>query len=174
MYLQPTSGEFKDIAQAISAVLSTIAVIVAGLWAYWKFIWQKEKEPRAEFDVNAEFIGKQNGKWLLEVSAQLVNRGKVRHLMEDASINIRYLTASDEVAESANAELFRQISFPHSIGRRAIWRNSFIDPGLSFRISYVSWVPQEATYVLLLCKFKYEPKQEWPAQRLLKVPTSQN
>ena len=166
-----TIGEFKDIAQAISSVMGTLAIIIGAGWAYWKFVLQKEREPRAEFDLTADFIGKQDGKWLLEVNARLSNKGKVRHLMKNASLNIRYLTAADPVLESSKDGHFRQVSFPHSIGRRSVWWDSYIDPGLEFRNSYLACVPEEAIFILLLCSFQYD-KGEWPAQRVLKVPDS--
>ena len=82
----------------------------------------------------------------------------------------RYLLPNDPLVESKE-EQFHQVLFPHSIGRRKIGWDSYIDPGLEFRNSYVTWVPAEATYILLLCKFQYDKEQVWPAQRVLKVPT---
>jgi len=169
MKLDMSTETFKDIAQGIAGVTTTLAIIVAGLWAYWKFFLEKEREPRAEFDLTAEFLGVQDGKWIIEVSAQIANRGKVRHLMKKPTMNVRYLTASDPVVESQDETHLRQVAFPHSIGRRTVWKESYIDPGLEFRNSYLTWVPEDATYVLLLCKFEYE-RGEWPAQRVLKVP----
>jgi hypothetical protein len=167
-----TLDSFKNLAEAIYAVVSTLAIIIGGSWAYWKFVIQKERAPRAEFDLTAEFIGRQDGKWLLEVSGRLVNKGKVRHQMENATLNIRYLLPTDPVVESEKESQSRQVSFPHSIGRRSIWWDSYIDPGLEFRNSYLTWVPEEATYILLLCKFRYIKGRYWPAQRVLRVPTS--
>jgi hypothetical protein len=163
-------AEFKDLSEAVSAVVSSLAILLGGLWAYWKFVIQREREPRAEFDVTAEFLGVQDGKWLLEVSARLNNKGHVRHLMKNATMNARYLTAADPILESSEKGHFRQVSFPHSIGRRTVWWDSYIDPGLEFRNSYLAWVPAEATYILLLCNFQYD-KGVWPAQRILKVPS---
>jgi hypothetical protein len=165
---------FKDIAEGVSSIISALAIIAAGAWAYWKFVLQMERQPRAEFDVNAEFIGVQDRKWLIEVSARIANKGKVRHLMKNATINIRYLTLADPVLESSQEGHFRQVAFPHSIGRRAIWQDSYIDPGLEFRNSYLTWVPEAATFVLLLCNFQYDKGENWPAQRVLKVPPITN
>lgn len=165
-----TLEQLKDVARVLSLVTGPLTVIVAGLWALWKFVLQREQEPRAEFDLSAEFLGMQDGQWLLEVSAYLANRGKVRHLMRNATMNVRYLKADDPIEESTDPRHYGQITFPHTIRRRAIWKDSFIDPGLEFRNSYLTAVPADAVYVLLLCKFEYG-KGEWPAQRVIKVPT---
>jgi hypothetical protein len=164
-------AQFKDLAEAISAVVTSLAVLVGGGWAYWRFVIQREREPRAEFDLSAEFVGQQHGSWILEVSGRLANKGSVRHLMKNAMINIRYITASDPIVPSDGRDHFGQILFPHSTGRRQAWWDSFIDPGLEFRNSYVAYVPAEATFVLLLCRFEYD-RGEWPAQRVLKVPNT--
>lgn len=167
--LNLTPEQFRDMAQGASAVVSALGIIIGASWAYWKFIWQKERAPRAEFDLTGEFIGMQDGIWLLEISARLANKGKVRHEMSNAQLNVRYLTAEDHISDSTDPRHFKQVWFPHDLGRRQIWKDSYIDPGLEFRNSYVTQVPGNATYVLLLCKFKYQ-SDEWPAQRLLKVP----
>jgi hypothetical protein len=168
-----TIGEFRDLAQAVNAIVSSLTVIIGGSWAYWKFVIQKEREPRAEFDLSAEFIGHQNGKWVIEVSALLTNKGKVRHLIREPTINIRYITAADSVVESDDPALFGQVTFPHSIGRRKASWEGFLDPGLEFRNSYVAYVPMDATFVLLLCKFEYG-RGKWPTQRVLKVPNAES
>jgi len=84
-------------------------------------------------------------------------------------MNVRYLMSADPVVESRDEGHFRQIAFPRDIGRRAIRMDSYIDPGLEFRNSYLTWVPAQATYVLLLCSFEYD-RGEWPAQRVFEVP----
>lgn len=165
---------FKDLAQGISAVASASAIVIGGAWAYWKFGLHQERTPRAEFDLSAEFTGLQNGVWLIEISARLANKGKVRHQVTDATLNVRYLTVADRVTESTESRHARQVVFPHSIGRRNIWgTQSYLDPGLEVRNSYVTWVPEGATYVLLLCKFKYGG-EVWPAQRLIAVPETKH
>lgn len=127
----------KELADVIYAVTGALAIIIGGLWGYWKFVLQKEREPRAEFDLTAEFLGRQDGKWLLEVSARLINKGKVRQFLRDATLNVRYLKAADAVKESDRDGLFRQVAFPHDIGRRQVWWDTYIDPGLEFRNSYL-------------------------------------
>lgn len=163
--------ELKDLLEALAALATTLGILAAGIWAVWRFGLEKEREPRAEFDITAEFLGLQDGKWLLEVNGCLANRGKVRHLMKNATLNIRYLTAADRATESETEGHFRQVDFPHAIGRRKIWWDSYIDPGLEFRNSYLAWVPAEAKYILVLCQFEYN-RGKWPAQRVLKVPES--
>ncbi|HEU0301864.1 MAG TPA: hypothetical protein VFR37_20585 [Longimicrobium sp.] len=159
----------RDFFEALAGLATTLGILAAGIWAVWRFGLEKEREPRAEFDITAEFLGIQDGKWLLEVNGLLTNRGKVRHLMKNASLNIRYLKAADPVRESDIEDHFRQVEFPHAIGRRKIWWDSYIDPGLEFRNSYLAWVPAEATYILVLCQFEYD-RGQWPAQRVLRVP----
>lgn len=162
-------SDFKDFAEGISALVSSAAILTGGAWAYWKFVLHREKEPRAQFDLDVSFVGLQDGKWLIEVSGCLANKGNVRHLVENATLNIRYLTSGDSVSESSTPRLYRQLYFPHEIGRRKIWWDSYIDPGLEFRNSYLTWVPDNAQFILVLCSFDYD-KGKWPAQRVLKVP----
>src|SRR5262245_27024016 len=156
--------DWKNVAEIIQASVTTIALIVAGVWAYIKFIYRRENVSRAEFTIDLDFVGEQGEYWLVEISAFVENKGSIRHPVKNFKINVRYLLNNDAVVD-AGEDLKFQVKIPHSINKRIenkeryLYRNTYIDPGLRYRNSYVTFIPKTATFVLVLGAFQYGKEQ---------------
>ncbi|PYS18988.1 MAG: hypothetical protein DMG11_32295 [Acidobacteria bacterium] len=81
----------NETIKTIAAVLQVLALIVAGGWAYWKFIHQRMNEPAADIDIDLKFVGKQDGKWIIEITSFLKNQSLVRVKYEDFQVTVRYV-----------------------------------------------------------------------------------
>jgi hypothetical protein len=182
-----------DMNQVLS-ITPLLFAIISAVWFYWLFISRREAEPGAELQINVDFVGQQKAKWLIEVSAILTNRSLVRHRYLDFRVNIRYLLPADEivdgkieVVDDKIKDLHYQTNFPHTIderipkGEKRYFANAeYIDPKLSFRHSYITFVPAEATFILVQCNLQFPTRRRWlrwkkdyerkNAQRLFKVP----
>jgi hypothetical protein len=167
-------AEGESLANIIEAIVTSIAILAAGGWAYYRFVHQREREPRAEFTVDLEFVGIQDNYWLVEVSAYVQNKGLVRHAVRDFRINVRYLTKEDKIVDGDEEILF-QILLPHSIKERIggkdryLVKNGYIDPTIIHRNSYITAVPIDATFVSVFSRFEYLNEYH-SAQKLFKVP----
>jgi hypothetical protein len=161
-------NEFGTWLSIIQATINVLALIVAGAWAYARRV----REPRAEFKIDLDFVGKQDKYWLVEASAYVENKGLVRYSIRDMRIRLRYLTKEDKVEEGGEA-IRHQILFPHSIDvdgfKRYMEKQTYVNPNLQYRYSYITRVPQEATFVLVHCKLKYW-KTFSTTQKLFRVP----
>src|SRR5260370_33812327 len=105
--------DWKNIAAAVQSVTTSIALIVGGTWAYTKFRYRREKDPRAELEVDVNFVGPQDGRMLVEVSVYVENKGNVRHPIRNFTISIRYLLSSDPVVDG-NDQVNFQVNFPQA------------------------------------------------------------
>jgi hypothetical protein len=157
----------KNVSAAIQSLVTSMALVVGGAWAYTKFRYRREKDPRAECDVELNFVGLQDGRVLVEVSAYVENKGSVRHPVQDFTITLRYLLDSDPVVDGSEQVKF-QPNFPHAI-KRELWKETYIDPGLRYRNSYIAALPADATFVLVFGRFYYG-NEKFTVQRLFKVP----
>jgi hypothetical protein len=170
-----TLSELKDIMSIIQSTVHIMAFLAAGIWAYVKFVLRREKEPRAEFDVDLKFVGVQDEFWLVEVSAFVENKGQVRHPVNNFSVRLRYLLHGDKV-EDGLENIGYQLKLPHTIDerienkKRYFWsKDEYIDPGSKHRNSYITALPVEATFVLAMSKFHYK-NRVFPIQKLFRVP----
>jgi hypothetical protein len=182
----------SNYAGVILGCLNFLALVVGGIFAYRRFILQREEHPKIAFDLEVAFLARQNNQILVEVSPVLTNVGLVRHSIdpETFTISLRYLTATDLLQEGG-VELNHQIQFPHSAkvhtkGDKdnthasttkrmlvpADWGDTFVDPGVTQRYSYVMAVPSDAVCLLVRARFDYLDLESafHGAQRAFKVP----
>jgi len=161
--------EFSNWLSIIQASINVVALIFAGAWAYARRV----REPRAEFKIDLDFVGKQDKYWLVEASAYIENKGLVRYSIQDMRIRLRYLTKDDQVRDGGE-DIRHQIFFPNSIDvagfKRIVEKQTYVNPNLQYRYSYITRVPEEATFVLVHCKLKYW-KTFSTTQKLFRVPT---
>lgn len=173
-----------DMSQILS-LTPVLFAIVSATWIYWHFLIRREGEPGTEIEINVDFVGQQKDKCLIEVSAILTNRSLVRHNYHDFQLKVRYLLPHDEVIDGGEKINF-QLNFTRTIderlgGRCRFFANAtYIDPRLSFRHSYITSIPAEATFIWVQCKLLFPTKRHrigWKrqqsmknTQRLLKVP----
>jgi hypothetical protein len=163
-----TLEDWKNIAAIAQASAAVAAACVGGAWAYMKFVYRREKEPRAEFDVHLDFVGLQGDRWLVEASAIVDNKGSVRHPVRKFELHLRYLLRDDPLTGGQETINFQPL-FPHSI-KQLLWQETFIDPQIRHRNSYIACIPGNATFVLVFAKFEYQD-QKFTAQKLFKVPS---
>ena len=68
-------------------------------------------------DIDVRFVGKQDGKWLVEITVLLENKSQVRLKYEDFQITARYLLPGDKV-EDGGHRIHHQLHFPRTIDER--------------------------------------------------------
>jgi hypothetical protein len=151
-----------SVAELIPEYLQAVAIVLAGLWAYWRFFYQQNHEPATDIYIDVERIGLQAGCQILEVTATLENKSLVKHKYEDFRMTMRYLLAEDQVKDGG-AEHNYQLYFPHSIderiGRRRYFANvAYINPRQRFHHRYETFVPVDATAVWVHCKFAFRKR----------------
>src|ERR1700686_4720666 len=124
---------------------SVFVAVISAAWILWLFLLRREAEPGAELDPDVEFLGKQNGKWLIEVVAKLTNRAGVRHWYRQFRVVVRYLLPDDDIFDGEkklNYQLYCQRSIDDRVNDSRYFSNaSYIDPHLTFRHSYITFVP---------------------------------
>jgi hypothetical protein len=151
---------------------------------------KREVEPGSELQLGLEFVGQQANQWLIEVEAVLKNQGLVRQWYSDFRIVIRYLLPYDPI-EDGSKDIAYQLHCPRTINERlstdkpkairCFTNAMYIDPRLTFRHSYITFVPQDATFVWVQCSLRFCGRREWyawrrssetkNAQRLFRVPS---
>ncbi|MEL1243178.1 hypothetical protein AAEO56_02795 [Flavobacterium sp. DGU11] len=176
----------KDYADTIESILTSLAILIGGSWTFWKFILQREKYPKIQFDIDINFISFQDEKLLFEIILIIENVGLVRHEIssENFTLRIRYLRKSDKI-EQGTPEYNYQTNFHHlhevipksEIQRKIIpesWKNTFIDPGVSQKYSYITSLPDDTICLLVKSKFNYSHRNLdfHGAQKLFKAPSS--
>ena len=184
-----------ELIKVIPDYLQAFAVIGAGLFAYYKFIRYRQKEPATNIDVDLRFVGKQDKKGIIEITCILENKSLFRHTYTDFQVTVRYFLPEDKL-EDGPAMINYQLQCPRTIDERLINRTgetpapmrvfsgadltakdenqNYIHPNQIFNQRYITWIPENATFVWVQCKFFYKigskRTQKTNTQKIFKVP----
>ena len=166
--------DWKNIAAGAQSIATIASFGVGGAWVYIKYIRQQERYPNIEFSADIQFIGKQDGYWIVEVIASVENKGKAQHRMQEFEFDLNGIEQGQPI--QTDQRWGNQVDFPLSIARGSFLPAQsqffFIDPGLKAKYSYLTRVPVTVTIVILHCWFKYGDKRKFShtAERTVAVP----
>lgn len=172
MLLQGSSPVPPSI-QVLQAAITVVVGAGAAVWAIVKTVRRREHAPRLQFAVDIQFVGVQDGQWLVELLALVDNNGLVRHTIREFTFDLRILYARDHIKEGDQA-VNGQTLIPNKIKTGAwvpsAWEGTFIEPGVQTRYSFVSAIPVNATFALLHGRFDYGQNSFHTADKLVAVP----
>ena len=173
----------KEIAETIESLLKTIGLVVGAVWIYLKFIRTRENHPKIEFDVDVRLLGRQDNKIIIEIIANLENKGLVRHWINNFSCDILILKSEDPVIHGdkrINYQLLFEKHNPikddsNNERRKRIvwipedWYESFVDAGVKQQYTYLSDVPEVTTFISIYSQFFYKGNDFQTSQRTFSV-----
>lgn len=161
-----------------SKIIAFAALIIGAWWGIVKYLKREEHFPRVGFEVSANFIGNQDGKVLIEVLAQLENKGVVPLKINDLKFKVRCLYENDEI-ERGDDSIRGQIKIPHLLLEGAWvpehWNYTFIYPGVKTEYNYIAALPLNVSFVRVEGSFSYDRKgNSHHAAKLQKMPNQAN
>ena len=172
-----TLDELQTIAETTESVATVIALAVGAVWAYGRFRREREGYAKIDLTVDIDFLGIQEGKWLVHLVARVSNAGKVRHWIRDFSFRLRALPSG--VAPTDGGEkICHQVVFPEVLKRGTwlppTWLGTFVDPGVQNVYRHVAAVPVGISFVLLDGMFRYadEKSESHHSTRAFRVPAT--
>lgn len=168
--LEKTETVFK----IIESFATTIAIIVGGIWAYFRFRRQRENHALIDFSVDIVFHSKHKDWWIVEIIAYIENKGKVQHKIDLFEFELASLSSSDNI--EITEEFGGQVHFPNIITRRSFlpkkYRYFFVEPGLKNKYSFISRIPADTEVLILHSWFNYlDGKHSHSAEVTKKVPS---
>ncbi len=101
----------KDVTEIVSAIVETVAVIGAGIWAYFRFVSNREDETALEISYAYRSETYATNAYLLALEIGFANRGKVRVVVKPQG-NPAYST-DDEIVRYGGDLLIRPVSGGH-------------------------------------------------------------
>lgn len=156
------------------SIITIAAIIIGGIWTYFKFINRREAHPKIIFEVDVRTIGKIGDNWIIELMAILENKGLVRHRIDASTFtfNIRYLTEKDEIKNEhipQTGNKTYQVNFKNELKLRKDekenkwladdWNYTFVEPNTIQKYSHVISVNNEIKFLLVHSRFKYADKK---------------
>lgn len=165
---------WTELIGGVESVVKTIALLIGGGWAFWRYVYQGEFKRRVEFNVDVNFVSVHRDVWLVELVASVENKGLVTHQIMGFSFKLRCIFPEDGVMDTGKKANF-QTDFPHKLKEGTWlpnqWGNTFVRPGICTRYVFVTDVPKHAVAIVLSGRFQYPEKRTFhTAVKLVKVP----
>jgi hypothetical protein len=159
-----------------AAGAQSIAVIIGGVWALRRIFQFRVGKPKIDLNLNATFVERQKGKWIVEVEALLENKAKVRHKFKNFTFEIRYTLAADElenriVKGDGGKDIVLSATFPH-LAAKSSWLDDAeaaedrldygaLEAGETDRWTFVACVPEDATMIFARSELYDEQSDEY-------------
>lgn len=157
----------------IESVATSLALLIGGFWAYFRFVRQRENTALIDFNVEINFVSKKGDWWIVELIAFVENKGKVQHRIKEFDFELASLNVGDRVETAA--QYGNQVHFPNEVAKGSFLPNKcmyfFIEPGLKNKYTYVARIPESAEAIMLHSSFNYlDGKHFHMAEITVKVP----
>lgn len=93
-----TGLEWWRDAASITQSFGTVALgFVGGAWAYWKFGLRQDLYPHIEASADIRFIGEFGEQWIVELVADVENKGEAQHRIDRFDFNLWTINPDDEL-----------------------------------------------------------------------------
>lgn len=144
----------------------TIALVVGGMWAYWRFVRERDRYPRVTLDATIEQVAWFGDERIVRVSVTVRNDGTVRLVIPKMRYTLRTLREGD-VLEDGGEGLLGQPVFPHVDVRRRPFTHprheyAFVDAGTTTSFSSLARLPATAQVALVQVTLRYrDPRSDF-------------
>ena len=177
-----TVTQMKEIVEIIESLAKTIGLVVGAIWIYFRFIRTRENHPKIEFSVSIRLLGRQDNKILIEITADVENKGLVRHWINNFTCDVLILQSNDLVIHGDKRinhqllfEKYNPIKLDNENRQKRIvwipkdWYESFIDAGIKQQYTYLTAVPETTTFISIYSQFYYKDKDFQTSQKTFSI-----
>lgn len=142
------------------------SIVIGGVWAYWRFVFQRDRYPRVTLTPRIEQVAWHSGERVVRVSVDVRNEGSVRLIVPEMRYTLRTLRYGDPVVDGG-PEILGQPEFPHvEVHRRPFTHPrhvyAFVDAGTTTTFTSVARVSASAHVALAQVTLRYrDPGSEF-------------
>jgi len=157
-----SASEFRDWFSALQSLATIASFLVAGYWAWSRFLREDERYPRLQSSAEIKFIGKHGDDYVVEIVAVLENKGRVIYMLKKLDFDLKAILAGNPV--TTGTQYGGQADFAHLVAKgsfltaRVKW--CYVSPGVTNRYSWIAKVPGNARMLSLHCAFHCGDRSE--------------
>lgn len=171
--MAPEIGEgAKRFADVLIAGLQLLAVIVGGIWVFFRFRREDTHVPKVAFNIDGTFFGPQQGSYLAELVMSIENKGLVKHRFEEISLRIRGIRRDAPItlwSDTQRVEFPEQIIDDKDVMYKKKYGSIFVEPDVTQRVTYVARIPVEIRFLLVRAQFQYDSHRTHSTEKVFEV-----
>ena len=140
----------------LSSIVTTLAILIAGIWTLYRFGISRERYPKLQFDLDLRQLGDSGDKNIVELVAVITNKGITRQYIRDFKFNI--LVFDDQMPfDQSDLKIEKRLKFK-DLEKGLNWddpkHTAFVDGGMRREFTYVTALEKEVRFVMIYSKFK--------------------
>jgi hypothetical protein len=166
----------KRIADVVLEALKLVAIVIGGLWVYFRFRRENTHSPKVSFDIEATFFPSQEDACLAEFLMVVKNSGLVKHSFKKITLRVRGISKSDTLAlwgESQRVEFPQRIVDDADVLYSRKYGSIFIEAGIVQKLTFVARIPADIRFVLARAEFEYQSGRTHSSERVFKVDAAE-
>jgi hypothetical protein len=166
----------KRLADVVIETCKLAAVVVGGLWVYFRFKREDTHSPKVSFDIEATFYPVDGGSGLAEFLMVINNKGLVNHKFKKIKLRVRGLKQTDSIKTWGETH---RVEFPQKLidDTDVLYTNKygsiFVEAGITQKLTFVAPIPADIRFVLARAEFEYLSGLTHSAERLFEVGAKQ-
>jgi len=171
------AGIFPSTAPPLPTVLVAgfcLAVIIVAVLAYRRYRAKQSSYADIETSADISFLGQQDNFWIVELKAVLNNKGKAQRKIHKFRFDLNAILADDPI--DAGKKPGGRVNFANEIARGSFVPRGYaycvVGPSVTATYTYVARVPEQATFLILHCRFDYHPGFSHSMEKAVQVPSS--
>ena len=143
----------------LASYAEVLAIVGGGVWAYWRFVRQRDRHPRVTLTAHVEQVAWHGTRRLVRVSVDVRNDGSVRLVIPKMWYTLRTIRAGDMPVDGDDAILGQPV-FAHVEVRRRPFTHprheySFVDAGSVTRFSSLAYAHEDAAIATAKVTLRY-------------------
>jgi len=156
---------WKTTLEIVQHAVESVAVLLGGAWALWRFVLQRDLYSRIEFSLDATLLGRFGDEVMVELAAIVTNRGAVRHRLPAATFtfSLHVLPEGAVLQLATEKKLNGMVLFPPALIEKRTWipvswEYGLVAAGASQRFTHVTKLPSTTACILLFSRFRYSDR----------------
>jgi hypothetical protein len=165
----------KRLADVIIEALKLLAIIIGGIWVYFRFRREDTHSPKVSFDIEIHFFSNYPDASLAEFLMVIKNSGLVKHSFKKITLRVRGISKHDAIGLWGDTQ---RVEFPHRIVNDADvlyqkkYGSIFVEPGVTQTLTFNACIPAEIRFVLARAEFEYKSGRTHSAERVFELKPS--
>lgn len=158
----------------IGKATAAIVPLAGAIWAIRKWLKKEELFPRIVFNIDAEVIGEQDNKIILDIIATIENKGMVPLKIKEFNYELTGIKRDESLTKN-HSDVQHQLDFPHKLDSGSFlldtWKHSFVQQDVSVHYNQITFIPNTISYILIRGAFKYiDTNKNHYANHIIKIP----
>lgn len=153
--------ETKDKWEIALGIAQFLCVLVAAIWAYFRFRREGLHQPRIEFGIQIVPLGVVGEARAVRIQIDAENKGSIEHRFSSIVLRLRGVKNGDPLKRR---ESDNRLDFDQSLLKQELVSEKygyyFVRPGVKQSFSFTTTIPANTRFVLAFAAFKYEDTNE--------------